>query len=98
MITIHKYELPEILPYNQKRITIETSYVLKILKWGVQSNKLVMWAIVNTDPSLSKEKTNLWVIGTGVELPQDLIPVRLDPYWEYIDTVFQGSYVWHIFG
>ena len=65
----------------------------KILKCGVQDNKVVMWAEVNTEYQTQPREFS--VFGTGWDMAD-----RDDQYdsWKYIDTVQMPSgLVWHIY-
>lgn len=62
----------------------------QILKVGYQFVTLCLWALV--DPAKPKQQRRIVVLGTGFE--------REDAEMEgltYIDTVFDGSFVWHVF-
>jgi len=61
----------------------------QILKAEVQGDGIYLWALV--DPTRPLEKHYFNIFGTGQELPPDIEEHR------YIDTVFQGPFVWHIF-
>jgi hypothetical protein len=56
---------------------------IQILKVGVQNNEIYIWGIVNSEET---EIRHFRVIGTG-----------RDTVGKYLDTVFVGPYVWHIF-
>lgn len=60
----------------------------KILKVGVQDDKIVFWAEVDTYNVI--ETKHFEVFGTGWELPEDSTLV-------YLGTVFMGEYVFHVY-
>jgi len=61
--------------------------ITKVLCVQMQHNELVLWAEVDTD-KVNKELLVV-IVGTGHEIPK---------YAEqYISTVQDGSYVWHIY-
>lgn len=59
-----------------------------ILSVGDQSGQLMLWAMV--DPSNDIESQVIEIAGTGLELIDR-------PHREFIGTVFQWPYVWHVF-
>ena len=68
---------------------VELPQKAKILRADFQNDELFFWAFVN--PEAPKEKRKLLLLPTGnvgIGDEQGLI---------YINTVFQGPYVWHLF-
>ena len=82
--TIYKYPLTNNGGDLQK---LELPSGAKILHFGLQDNKLYIWAKVVLD--FTKELRFFRVVGTGCELGINS--------GEYIGTIFQGPYVWHLF-
>lgn len=71
--------------------TLPLPYESNILKVGVQGEDICMWAEV--DPSIEKiEARVFFVTGTGHEIPEFEGCVR-----QFIDTVFMGDLVWHVY-
>jgi hypothetical protein len=61
----------------------------KVLKFGVQFDDIVLWAEVDTnDEPLLR---TFFVVPTGGDVPSSTI-------MDYLDTVFMGEFVWHIYG
>jgi hypothetical protein len=58
-----------------------------ILKVGYQGKSLHVWALV--DLKMETVARKFVISGTGHELPASRLI--------YVDTVFDGNYVWHIF-
>ncbi len=59
----------------------------EILKIGFQGLTLMLWALV--DPQCRVTWRTITIVGTGHEF---------DPgHKSYIDTVFMGDFVWHVF-
>jgi hypothetical protein len=79
---IFKYELPA-----KDRSIIELPVGAMILDCQVQSQSVMLWAIV--DPDAEKEKRTFEFVVTGGE-------VTMQPR-EYVATVQYGRYVFHIF-
>ena len=61
----------------------------KILKIGIQKDKIVLWYVHND--SLPEKTYRFTGIGTGWDCS------KIIDYWDYIDTISQWGYVWHIF-
>lgn len=61
----------------------------KVLKFGVQFNEIVLWAEVDTDDEPLLRTFS--VVPTGGDVPSSTI-------MDYLDTVFVGDFVWHIYG
>lgn len=87
MKKIFKYPL---LKQNHSQ-EIEVPQQTRLLHVNVQKGEWVLWAVVDLETKPSKRKIR--VFGTGQELPPDL-GIGLNPY---INTFFEGDYVWHAF-
>lgn len=88
METIYKYALEL---EDEQIITLKRG--AEILSAQEQNDQLVLWALV--DPDRQDEKVKFYIAGTGNPLP---FPGPYTRYlYEYIDTVQQGRFVWHIF-
>lgn len=83
MRTIHKYPL-----YVGKNIECWLPAGARILTIGYQGQALCLWAEI--DDSAPFERRVFSVFGTGHLMP-DNVPLA------FIDTVFEGPYVWHIY-
>lgn len=82
MITIYKY-----LVGNGK---VELPKYSTILKVAFQRSQLCVWALVDT--SIAELETYTFkVYGTGWDA------VDLTPQDIFIDTIFEGDFVWHVF-
>lgn len=55
-----------------------------------QNGNLCLWAVVN--PQKPSESRDVWVVGTG-----NSMPTEIELYGDYIGTVQQGRFVWHVF-
>lgn len=87
MITIHKYPL-EIT--GQQGINIHG--YMKVLSVKEQRSMLVLYALVDTDPSIRGQNLPVTIIGTG-----HVVNCVLED-WEFVDTVMMANgLVWHIF-
>ena len=80
-MTIWKYSL------KVGRNSIAMPDGAKILRCGVQSGEVVIWALL--DPAKDRQERQFDVVGTGWVLHGDM--------GDYIDTVQVGPLVWHIF-
>lgn len=83
MITVHKYplELAELQ-------SIQLPFDAEVLKVAYDTaGELCIWALVNTEKV--KVSTLITISGTGRPLPKDR---KL----AYLDTVFDGQFVWHV--
>lgn len=64
-----------------------------ILTAQVQSNGIVLWAIVPQDGNIRWESHTFHVVTTGSDMPQPFAPKTL----HYITTVQNNGTVYHIF-
>ncbi len=83
-MNIFKYE---VLP-GSNRINLPKSS--KILSTGAQGNSIFVWAL--TSDSVETEPREVFITGTGHEISEGLIN-QLD----FLGTVFQNEFVWHVF-
>ena len=60
-----------------------------ILTADMQNDNIKIWAIVEPTPVAEWVNRTVYVYGTGQ-------PLTADKAW-YTATVFDGSYVWHVF-
>lgn len=81
MKKIFKYRIPL---QEQTRIDAPISKPLTV---QIQHGELQLWAEVREDGSLRPILLN--IIGTGFQLPMNV--------GEYLCTVQQGDYVWHVY-
>ena len=81
MKTIYKYELTG-------PCEIYIPEYAAVLKCGVQDEKIIIWCLVETDRPT--EKRCFSIVGTGQFINDTKKLV-------YIDTVFIGRFVWHVF-
>lgn len=82
MITIYKY-----LVGNGK---VELPKYSTILKVAFQRSQLCVWALIETD-IVETETYTFKIYGTGWEAA-DLTLRDI-----FIDTIFEGDFVWHVF-
>jgi hypothetical protein len=100
MLTIHKYPLPveafddpsDDENFPQPRMQIDTYRGFRPLKIQLQEGIPTLWALVET--SAPTVKRSILLIGTGWPISQDSPEAMLAGY---IDSIQQGSYVWHFF-
>ncbi|MDV3636722.1 hypothetical protein CMU84_16335 [Elizabethkingia anophelis] len=81
-MTIHKYPLK-----LESKQQVDIPYPAKIIKAGVQDEKIFIWAICN--PSFEPVTKIIEMFGTGENMEN---AVR-----NHIDTVQINSFVWHVF-
>ena len=81
MNKIYKYAIPEVSG-------LELPKNARILKVGLQGGTLHCWALLSAD-EFATEKRYFLVVGTGHEFNADGL--------SYIDTYFEGPFVWHVF-
>ena len=85
MKTIYKY--PLVLSAKQT-ITVPEGAVFRCV--GMQGEFAVLWAEVDTDAN--QRYRDIEIFGTGQPIPQDMGVSR-----QYIGTVFERSFVWHVY-
>lgn len=83
MHTIYKYQIKRIAP------AIKLPLGSQVLRAGIQNREVFIWALVNLDETEFVER-EFAVWGTGWEIEEY-------PNVDFISTVFEGPYVWHIF-
>ena len=86
MKTIHKYQLTQ--TSSERTMTVEMPQFHEIVRLDLQNNVITIWAIVDTDTQLYKETFHIF--GTGHRIPEH-------SKFEYVGTIFQFGFVWHIF-
>ena len=72
-----------------RKFPIDTKKVkghIKTIKFGISDGNICVWALIDLDSSYEYEVTYN-VLCTGQEINAGI----------YLDTIFQGSVVWHIF-
>ena len=85
MKTIYKY--PIVVGYN----TIHTYENCKILSAGLDpKGSINLWVLVDTKENKTNEMP-IMVTGTGWDFPE------ISGSFDFIDSVREGNYVWHIF-
>lgn len=86
MKVVYKYVLENRNPneYGIDTLTIPISF--RLLHAGIQNNQITIW--IEVDPSDEKVTRRVQIVPTGKEIPSRMI---------YIGTVFQESFVWHIY-
>lgn len=91
--TIHKYKLEVRHDEDMKDKYVLADVMIPrhciVLKFGVQFNEIVFWAEVNPDDEPLKR--TFAIVPTGGDVPSSTI-------MDYLDTVFVGDFVWHIYG
>lgn len=75
-----------IYKYNTGEVTMPKD--AKVLKAGIQNGVVYVWAEVDTKAPI--EERHFVVYGTGWE-------IATDRNLSYIDTVFDGPFVWHVY-
>jgi hypothetical protein len=65
----------------------------QILSAQVQNNELCLWVLV--DPATKNEDVKILIFGTGFEI--DYPGPETNFEFNFIDTVQQGGFVWHVF-
>ena len=85
---IYKYDIPDVLPYNKKKFSVNLPMEFKVLSVGTQSDKGVFWVAVDPDEKTWRE--DFVVLGTGASF--DSLSSC-----EFVGTYFVGAYVWHLF-
>ncbi len=79
---IHKYKL------NGISEIIKLPEDIEVLKVEYQDKELYLWGLIDIDKPLIKRA--IFIYGTGYEI-NDVEKLT------YLDTVFDGAYVWHVF-
>lgn len=63
----------------------------KLLAFQMQSSTPCLWALVDTSNKPSRRR--LWIFGTG-----NPIPIKHSEFaYQYVGTIQQGGFVWHLF-
>lgn len=73
----------------------------KVIKVGVQDGELCAWALVSPPSGAEHDGHDIHgtqgeiryfrIVGTGNPIPENILGLK------YLDTVFMGHYVWHVF-
>ena len=85
MITIYKYPLDII---DMQKIYMPRG--AKILTVQMQGKQLCLWAEVDTKNQLDARR--IAIVGTGSPAPEFLVG-----YSQYISTVQERTFVWHVY-
>ena len=88
MNTIYKYQLD-----LSKTVSHKMPEGAQVLTVGIQRHKIMLWALVKAEPPYCEEAKELRTFrcyGTGHPI-QDQVPM------EYIGTLYDGPFVWHVF-
>jgi hypothetical protein len=80
MRVIYKYELAR---------TIQLPIDSQVLKVGIQNGIIQIWVLVDPNQKETSQR-NFEIIGTGHSFEFDYLTHT------YIDSVFDGPFVWHI--
>lgn len=81
MHTVHKYKI------SPKPIILPRG--AQVLYAGIQAEEFFIWALVDLDETEMVERSfDVW--GTGCEIEEY-------PNVDFVSTVFEGPFVWHIF-
>ncbi len=81
MMVIYKYTL-QLADTSQLNLPLGA----EVLCVKQQGRKFSLW--IKCDPAAPAETRTFHVVGTGHDVPDGA---------EYIDTILDGAYVWHIF-
>lgn len=84
MKTVYKYPL-----LLEDRQLLSLPFGAKPLTVQLQNDALCLWALVDTDTDAESVPYYFAVCGTGHPVPAG--------DWDYLTTVQQGPFVWHIF-
>lgn len=87
MNIIYKYTVDIIYKYSISKVDFLLPKNGAIVKIGMQGKMLCFWVSFKKYTE-ETEHRQFYVVGTG-----QIIPVLTS----YIDTVFDGEYVWHVF-
>lgn len=87
MYSVYKYTLNDLASTQELTLPKES----KFLKASMQHNKITLWYLVDLQQvNKNSIKHTIHVKGTGS--PSSKISTM-----KYLDTVFNGPYVWHLF-
>jgi hypothetical protein len=87
MKVIHKYPMPVLMDQVSFLQMPEDAHVLHA---GFQDNRLCFWALI--DPEQPMRHHTVRVIGTGQPIDDDVALIA-----DYVGTVQDGPFVWHVF-
>ena len=87
MKTIYKYPIEITDKQN-----VELPEGAHILSVALQHRKLCLWAMIDTDIKNEVGTTfrEVRIFGTGH-------PVELDGNWQFVGTILEETFVWHVF-
>ena len=80
MRVIYKYELSK---------TIELPINSQVLKAGIQKGDMYIWVLIDGTETKTSQR-NFEILGTGHSFEFDYLTHT------YIDSIFDGPFVWHI--
>jgi len=83
MLTIYKYQIK-----LEPRTNIQMPRGAKILSFQMQNGRAYIWSLVDLEQELTEEVFILLGTGHGTLTPDTT---------DYIGTVQNGSFVWHLF-
>lgn len=93
MKIIYKY------PITSDRCVLTVPYRCHVLSIQYDPNgELCVWILHDIEPDRFK-KYEVMVVGTGQEIDEPLIEMSTydDNSFNYVQTVVQGPFVWHVF-
>lgn len=89
MITIYKYSVK---PNINKPNIIQMPQGASVISCGIDGfGERSVWALVDTNKSTEERK--IWCVGTGWNL-EDIFN---NVYLNYLGTIKDNNYIWHIF-
>ncbi len=71
---------------------IRLPYDFQILKIGVQDHRIFVWILVDPDKKQDALNVRFFVVGTGHNIEDEFLSDA-----KYLDTIYEGTFVWHIF-
>lgn len=96
---IYKYSLDAL--YSESGWSRPMPKGARVLSAGVQNDEIVVWAIVDIDAGHVMRRFKVVPTGAGVNQRPEywtLVGVNHPPeYWAFIQTIFMGPLVFHIF-
>lgn len=89
MNSIYKYELQFTMGLGGTSCNVYVPKPVKLLTVGLQAGKIHAWyEVAKSEMNGETTEIKFFLFGTGWDVPEGLT---------YVGTVFQGSYVWHIY-
>jgi hypothetical protein len=92
MKTIYKYPLEDRDPNQFGGFTVNIPNEAKVLSATVQNSKIVLYISVETDDLHTAEPRIIFIAGTG-----HMLPGEVEDVYNFIGTVEQASFVWHVY-